>query len=622
MNSNMFTRALLLLCLCITLHASATAQQRWWGYYDGTEATKTMGTQTAETYNACIQLTSTRTVLNGSSIHGVRFNLRDKTNVSEVKVWLSKNRPTSADAADIQVVNVPQEQLKDNDHDAQMLEVTLPQSYAMQGTVYVGYSFKLSKASSDADKNPIVCTTAGKGNGTFWLRSSKVLTSWNDMSTRNYGALALQVLVSNPSLPAQGAYIPGIDRMVAVTNGKATAEVTLTSDGLSEVNDVDYSVTIGGQQQPARHAVLSSPIYAAGQTSTLPIEFDMPASNGATTYSVNITKVNGAANNSRQPAPTSTLIAVDQLGKRRSVVEEFTGTWCTNCPRGIVGMENLARRFGDDFIGIAVHTNNGSTQDPMYLSAYSPLIPTNVPSCQMDRLLQCDPYLGTDLSDYHFHADKDFELMLARPAEADIQLQATWKDDTQTQLQLTATTTFYFNSTDARYALAFVLTEDELSGTSKEWYQVNGESGKTTFPDADMERFRNGPDPVTDISYNHVAVAASGVTEGIGSSITLPLTSSQQQHFTTTLDLTANTIIQDKSKLEAIVMLLDTATGQIINAAKTAIGTGSGIRGLSMEATADDRWYTLDGRLLPAAPKAAGIYLKGNKKIIVKQTIQ
>ena len=38
---------------------------------------------------------------------------------------------------------------------------------------------------------------------------------------------------------------------------------------------------------------------------------------------------------------------------RRSVVEEFTGTWCGHCPRGIVGMERLSEDFGDRFIGIA-----------------------------------------------------------------------------------------------------------------------------------------------------------------------------------------------------------------------------------------------------------------------------
>ena len=52
---------------------------------------------------------------------------------------------------------------------------------------------------------------------------------------------------------------------------------------------------------------------------------------------------------------------------RHSVVEEFTGTWCGNCPRGIVGMQRLEEDFGDRFIGIAIHTGTG---EPMVIPSY------------------------------------------------------------------------------------------------------------------------------------------------------------------------------------------------------------------------------------------------------------
>ena len=475
--------------------------QRWWGYYTDASTPHYMGTQAAETYTCCAQYSVSRAILSGATIHGVRFALRDKTNVSDVQVFLSSSRPNSADQADIQTVSVAQSQLADLDHDGKMTEVTLTESYAMpaSGSIYLGFAFKLSSAKSAADKEPIV--SAGQGNGasgTFWIRSSKSLLSWNDMGAR-YGALALQLLVSNASLPAQSVKVAALERAVIQTGQTGNVLVALASEGLNPVSSIDYVLTVGGQPQSEQHYVLPEPLDATGSEIDIAVPVTAPSAASIYEYSVQVTKANASSfllppsslltsQRLRVGATAGILLSISQQGHRRTVVEEYTGTWCTNCPRGIVGMENLATEFGDDFIGIAVHINNGATRDPMYLSAYSALIPSGVPRCQMNRLLWCDPYMGLR-TDYHYHADEAFRLLQSQPSEADLQLTAAWGNAEQTQLLLTAATIFHLSTGLDNYALAFVITEDGLSGTTKEWWQVNGEAGRNTFADSDMEPF-------------------------------------------------------------------------------------------------------------------------------------
>ncbi|MBR1932487.1 MAG: hypothetical protein IJ841_02240 [Prevotella sp.] len=606
-------KRLFLLVLVLQALAAAAQTQRWWGLYADSDPTTTMGFSAAETYDCAAQFASTRTILNGATIHGLRFYLRDKTVVSGVQVWLSTTRPNTVAQANIAVIDVPQEQLADLDHDQRMTEVTLPTPYTLgSGSIYAGFSFTVTSTATDAGKNPVVC--AGRSNltsGSFYLRTSKTLRSWNDLATQ-YGAVAVQLLVSNPSLPAQAVQVQSVDRLVTLSGQPAQAALSLRSEGLAQVNSIDYVVTIDGQAQPEAHLDLPALLWGPASTAAPYVPFVAPAQAASQQYAIEVTRVNGQPNESRQNKASNQLISTEMLASRRSVVEEFTGTWCTNCPRGTVGMENLAREFGDRFVGIAVH--NG---DPMALNGYQSLVPSGIPKCNMDRTLVCDPYIGI-ANDYHYHANEAFALLLAQPSEADLTLNAYWTDDSETVIACEATTTFYTNAPTADYALAFILTADGLRGTTQEWWQVNGESGRGTFPDADMDRFRNAPDPVKDMEYNHVAVAIDGITQGIAGSIASPIVSRQPQLFTHTYSIAGNSLVQDKTRLQANVLLINTTTGQVVNAAKAPLAAydPAGLTQAAAQGRQPEQWHTLDGRRI-AAPTRPGLYISNGKKIII-----
>lgn len=315
---------------------------------------------------------------------------------------------------------------------------------------------------------------------------------------------------------------------------------------------------------------------------------------------------------------------------RRSVVEEFTGTWCGHCPRGMVGMERLAEQFGDRFIGIAVHTGSG---EPMVIPSYPDmqevLLPgSGAPSCVINRAaFKFDPYSGSgQRGATHYGIDIDFQASLNMPAEAKVDLVAQWADEYQWDVRFTATTTFAIDSDDAPYRLIFVLTEDGLKGTADNWMQTNYFSADFTpsegnnYTDDDISSWRQAPYKVAGVEYNHVAVNTLGIKSGIDGSIKAPVKAYEPQVYSanmTTLASHATRLIQDKNRLHAVAMLIDTATGQVMNAAQTDILPygADGIKEIGTTPTSVGHTsYDLGGR-----PIMNGrIAIQNGKKYIVK----
>ena len=55
-----------------------------------------------------------------------------------------------------------------------------------------------------------------------------------------------------------------------------------------------------------------------------------------------------------------------QASQRVMVIEDFTATWCTYCPGGARGMEELDFRSYDSVVPIAYHPSTSAPQDPYY----------------------------------------------------------------------------------------------------------------------------------------------------------------------------------------------------------------------------------------------------------------
>lgn len=303
---------------------------------------------------------------------------------------------------------------------------------------------------------------------------------------------------------------------------------------------------------------------------------------------------------------------------RRSVVEEYTGTWCGYCPRGMVGMRLLEQDFGDRFIPIAVHSN-----DVMEISGYRSLVPDGLPKCTIDRGDRIDPYGGAG-SVYQYGLGTAFAWALSQPTEAGLELQAEWADAQQWDVRFTATTTFAADRADAPYRLAFILLEDGLHGEGRDWAQINYFSDNYSVSEgdkynADLDEFKDADYYAEGLSYNHVPVNTLGVQSGITGSISAPIVALQPQHYSADVTTLSAKVIQDKEHLWAAALLLNTETGLVVNAARADIrpfGSSAAVHSVRTDASpSSSAVYDLQGRRVSPASMKKGIYVVNGKKV-------
>ena len=112
---------------------------------------------------------------------------------------------------------------------------------------------------------------------------------------------------------------------------------------------------------------------------------------------------------------------------------------------------------------------------------------------------------------------------------------------------------------------------DGLKGTGSEWEQKNGYSGESGSED--MKFWREAPSSVAGIEYDHVAIAAKDIFSGADICEKEGVKVGEQIANTSTISIAGNQLVQDKSKLSAVALLIDRSNNQIVNAAKVTIKT-------------------------------------------------
>lgn len=278
---------------------------------------------------------------------------------------------------------------------------------------------------------------------------------------------------------------------------------------------------------------------------------------------ITIGQINGGTDvNPADNTGAALINTVSQVVPKAVVVEEGTGTWCGWCPRGEVAMEHMYDTYGyyGQFIGIAVH--NG---DPMTVPAYDGNMGlTGYPGCNVDRLL-----LGASVSQAAFEAYFDALKDLVVPAS----ISATPVVD-GSDITINVSSTFFTPISNANYRLAVVILEDSVRGTGSGYNQVNYYSGGAQGP---MGGYEALPDPVpaAQMVYNHVGRALLGGFDGQAGSVPTTITDGQVVNYTFNYTVPSNSNL---SYMDAVAMLIDNNTGQIVNANKFRLdGSGLGL---------------------------------------------
>jgi thiol-disulfide isomerase/thioredoxin len=276
---------------------------------------------------------------------------------------------------------------------------------------------------------------------------------------------------------------------------------------------------------------------------------------------VTITAVNGTADSDPSNNILSGILhnTLSQQTDKAVVIEEGTGTWCGWCPRGAVAMEHMVNTYPNDFIGVAVH--NG---DPMTVTEYDNGAGiSGFPGANVDRAL-----LGVSVSQAAFEAYYNDRINMGVPANVGATVTGTGANVT-----IDASASFYTPIFAADFRLAVVISENGVTGTTSDYDQVNYYSGGGEGQMGGYENLAN-PVPAADMVYDHVGVALLGGYNGQAGSVPATITDGTVANYTFNYTVPATS---NRANMYAIVLLLDNATGEIVNATEVSIAEGGNV---------------------------------------------
>lgn len=310
-----------------------------------------------------------------------------------------------------------------------------------------------------------------------------------------------------------------------------------------------------------------------------------------------------------QSTVTLQATAAPQLYPRTQVIEEGTGTWCGVCPFGMEVLENLYKEVKDvPYIVIAVHqAQYAYSREPMEVFDYRFLTFQGFPEVWINRKKRTGFF--------------NYELPLALKEQSkqtpfNIKTKIT-KTDTF-DYDITLTTTLGFDNHNTTLRMQYVLVEDHVGP----YMQANyGQRYRQYFPHS---AWLNKPNPAQTY-YNDVARAIYPVGERAEREGVLPTEMRRGVPVSQTFHIFLPGSVQNASRLRIVGLLLDTQTGEILNADQqklpTVVGTSTGIHAplapnaanSSDAPNANAPHYDLSGR--PISPSQPGLHIVNGKKI-------
>ena len=568
-------RLLLLATVLLLSINSWSAAQVWYENASNADGWYAFGTEKIEKYSAAVFIPQDLMGTENLKIGGVSINM-GTPNFKNLKVWVSTSLPNVGMSGDVMTMNVSNSLITVD----QYSNVSFGQFYDVpEGGVYVGYTFDVTSLSNYGNMPISYAMATQQREGSFFVNT----TSMGEWLTDSEVKLMMNVLVE---CDAKDNSVKADDFGTAYTvlGTQGEVGVRLTNTGGNAVRTIAYTVTTDGKVSEERTAGVNLPNMTSSDFYSLVLDADETTTPHAKT--ITITKVNGEPNNAADPTADGTLITVTHKPVYKPVIEEFTGTWCGWCPYGIAGMKSAHKKYGDKVVLIAAHAS-----DIMAIDDYSPILSlvSSYPSAFFNREVSFYP----NSSNMSILIDQS----LHRTTVADIDTKAYWDSEDQKGINLYTTTTFVYDSNEANYGIAYVLLANGLTGTTASWAQSNNLSGQSGSDTEMLEWYTSGT-KVTGLKYDHVAIGAWGIKEGLAESLATQITAGKEQKFAYTLSIEGNSLVQDKSQLSVVTLLIDNATGIIMNATQTKIEApeANSINSITSSPNQPVKYYNLQGQ--------------------------
>lgn len=258
---------------------------------------------------------------------------------------------------------------------------------------------------------------------------------------------------------------------------------------------------------------------------------------------------------------SASAVPVGTVPVHRPLLEEYSGTWCGWCIRGIVGMELLSETFGEDFVGVVYHYGDAmQTINPNYY----PNDVEGFPTAYAERAYEIDPLYG--FGGTTGGIIDDMSQLAAVEAIAGIDVTAMWTSEAKTKISVDVTSFFTSDISSGNYAFEVMLLADDLYGTGSSWNQANYYSGYTVYgKDPYLGEWVKKPETVTGLHFNDVLLATSRPIAG-SLPTTLVAYDDYSYNYTMNVERISTALVQNKDNLRIIAILVDRSTGQVVNA--------------------------------------------------------
>lgn len=598
-----------------------------------------------------------------AKIDSVEFWVLSGCQYDNLTVWVSSVKyetvegknylsfPESADKADAKVV-VPAADVKAvldklPANYVGPISVKLPTPFTIPADgALVGYSYD----GKSSDKSIVLAGISSEAAGCFFQYDYEGERNFESLSSIVGMSSSIQIGLDVSDCEANDATVSANPELTTLVKTKQQYPFYITNNSAKPITQLTYSISVDGVNGAEKSLDLSSPIEPM-ETASIPYTTAFE-DDGVHTVELNISKVNGNTNINKHSSAEYSIIALEKSADRVSVVEEQTGTWCGWCPRGHVALDLLNKQLGDKVVTLAGHYANGESQvDPMNIlgdnitsqaerfADYGLVAMTlssllgggGLPGAMFDRVVAADPYVGANTTKgkngtYEYGATDLVNLLKeGNPSEADFSMTASWADDKNTDIKVDLTTTFNYNRFGSfPYGVAFVLSENGMTGKGANWKQLNyysklaGVNGASDFNNPDMAAWFKAGSYVS-TTYDNVVVQAwnpLGDAAIVDKSVT-DIVKGEAIPFSTTLKVNSD-LIQNYNNLTLSALLINLKSLAVVNAAKVVLGNcAAGIEDVNSEANNNVvSRYNVNGMRINGAQKGLNIVKLANGKVV------
>ena len=501
-----------------------------------------------------------------------------------------------------------------------MNTVDIDESYTITGeeeALFFGYSIVVPKKNdmyyAVVDYIPNEPTTGIIGvsdDGESWPKEFQVFGTV-------YGALCMSIKLESETLPkyVDFTYFPST---MAIPMGEASAyPVTLKATCGAPIESVNLEYTYGGKTYD--NAIAFDTPIPAGVSRYISTAVEFPALSELINEDVEfkLTKINGVENTGNNMVVKARVAVADKLPARQTLIEEFTGTWCPNCPRGFAALEYMKKNY-PDFVIASYH--NG---DPMQITDDYPAAISGFPQAALNRDLIVDPYYGTQTFDMELPIVGDILAENAVPTPWQVSVSHEWESEDVLVAKAEVANVAGFN--DGGYSIAYLLIADGLSGKGRDWFQSNNYNTQNPVYIEELNAFCRGGEygksSVAGLVYNDVVISSNGIY-GLKGSIPSEVEPNQTIDHSVKYDLSkiSSDLVPDRNKLRVVAAVVD-SFGHVFNCAKDEVNdaTPDAVEGI-FDANAPVEYFNLNG--MKVANPTEGIFIRrqGTRtdKVIVK----